>query len=61
MDGESTEATNTCQKQFLHPDHWIQPPKSREHDKHIWSAVRLRFGPVAAFLNSSDKNCFEVQ
>ena len=40
------------QKQFLHLDHWIQPPKSRECDKHIWSVVRLRFGPVTASLNS---------
>ena len=40
------------QKQFLHLDHWTQPPKSREHDKHIWSVVRLRFGPVAASLNN---------
>ena len=39
------------QKQFLHLDHWIQPPNSRECDKHIWSVVRLRFGPVAASLN----------
>ena len=31
--------------------HWIQS-KSREHDKHIWSVVRLRFGPVAASLNT---------
>ena len=39
------------QKQFLHLDHWI-PPKSREHNKHIWSVVSLRFGPVATSLNS---------
>ena len=40
------------QKQFLHLDHWIQPHKSRKHDKHTWSVVRLRLGPVAASLNS---------
>ena len=40
------------QKQFLHLGHWIQPPKSRECDKHICSVVRLRFGPVAPSLNS---------
>ena len=39
------------QKQFLHPDHWIQLPKSREHNKHIWSVFTLRIGPVAASLN----------
>ena len=39
------------QKHFLHPDHWIQNPKSREHDKHIWFVVRLRIGTVAASLN----------
>ena len=39
------------QNQFLHPDHWIQIPKSRECDKHIWFVVRLRIGPVAASLN----------
>ena len=39
------------QKQFMNPDHWI-PPKSREHDKNIWSVVRLRFGPVTTSLLS---------
>ena len=48
--GESSEATDS-QKQFLHPDHWIQTPESRECDKYIWSVVRLRLGPVAASLN----------
>ena len=38
-------------EQFLHQDHWI-PPKSREHNKDIWSLVRLRFGPVAKPLYS---------
>ena len=33
-------------EQFLHQDHWITP-KSREHDKDIWSIVRLQFGPLA--------------
>ena len=48
---------------FLHPDHWI-PLKSREHDKNIWSVVRLRFGPVATSLSSfdgltlKDNSCF---
>ena len=37
------------QKHFLHLDHWI-PPNSREHNKHIWSFVRLQFGPVATSL-----------
>ena len=37
--------------QFLHLGHWIQT-KSREHDKHICSVVRLRFRPVTASLNS---------
>ena len=39
------------QKQYLQLDHWTKP-KSRECDKHIWSVVRLRFGPVAVSLNS---------
>ena len=30
------------QKQFLNLDHWIQYPKSREHDEHTWFVVRLR-------------------
>ena len=38
------------QKQFLHLDHWIENPKSREHDEHIWFVVRLRIGPVTASL-----------
>ena len=50
MNGELTEATKG-QKQFLHLDHWIQIPKYREHDKHIWFVVRLRIGPVAVSLN----------
>ena len=29
------------QKQFLHPDHWIEIPKSREHDEHIWFEADL--------------------
>ena len=43
------------QKQFLHLDHWINMPISREHDKYIWSVVRLRFGPVATFLKQIDR------
>ena len=39
------------QKQFLHPDCWIQIAKSREHIKHIWFVVRLMIDPVAASLN----------
>ena len=38
------------QKQFLHLDHWIENPKSREHDEHIWLVVKLRIGPVTASL-----------
>ena len=49
-DGVSTEVKNTVKRTSLHLDHWIQP-KSREHDKHIWSVVRLRFEPVAESLN----------
>ena len=36
---------------FLHLDLWI-PPKSRKHNKNIWSVVRLRFGLVSTSLNS---------
>ena len=52
LQGQSVDRSNRhSQKQFLYPDHWIQP-KSREHDKHIWFVVRLRFGPVVESLNS---------
>ena len=34
-------------------DHWT-PPRSREHDKDIWSVVRLRFGPIATSLKQFD-------
>ena len=39
------------QKQFLHPHHWIQIPKSRQCNKHMWFVVILRIGPHAASLN----------
>ena len=39
-----------CQKQFLNPDHWIQNPKSREHNKHMQFVVRIRIGPVTSSL-----------
>ena len=52
LHGWRVNRSNRCsQKQFLHLDHWI-PPKSRECDKHIWSVVILRFGPVATSLIS---------
>ena len=38
------------QKQSLHPDHWIQYPKSRQCNEHTWFVVRLRIGPVTASL-----------
>ena len=49
-DRELTEAT-TSQKQFLHLDHWIEIPISRECDEQSWFVVRLRMGPAAASLN----------
>ena len=44
---ESYRSNRYSQKHFLHLNHWIKP-KSREHDKHMWSVVRLRYGTVAA-------------
>ena len=44
--GSWQKQTDSSLEQFLHLDYWI-PPKSREHNKDIWSVVRLRFGPVA--------------
>ena len=38
------------QKQFLNLNHWIQNPKSREHNEHTWFVVRLRIGPGTASL-----------
>ena len=38
------------QKQFLHLHHWTENQKSRECNEHIWFVVKLRIGPVTAFL-----------
>ena len=52
LHGQRVDRSNKySQKQFLHPNHWIQIPKSRKCDKHIWFVVRPRIGPVAASLN----------
>ena len=35
-----------CWKQFLNLNHWIQNPKSREHNKNTWFVVGIRTRPV---------------
>ena len=51
MDRESTEATDFIQSSSCIRIIWITP-KSREHNKDIWSIVKLRFGPLAMPLYS---------
>ena len=33
-------------------DHWIENPKSKDHNEHIWFVVRLSIGPVTASLTN---------
>ena len=47
---ESQQKQEAQSKTVLHLDHWIDIPKSREHDEHIWFVVRLRIVPVTASL-----------
>ena len=53
---ESQQMQQTQSKAVLHLDDWIQSPKSKKHDKHIWSVVRLRIGPVTASLKWMKKH-----